>query len=108
MASSPMKKSKSSVPRFALRWLPGPAPPVRKDGLFATDGRPDPEPPPPVVGPLVAMAVGKTKEGESFPAKPEAALSANSTRDVRCDALSRTIVGTYPAWRSRCRCRSCG
>ena len=29
-------------------------------------GRPDPEPPV-VVGPLVAMAVGKTKDGESLP-----------------------------------------
>jgi hypothetical protein len=54
------------------RWPPGPAPPVRKDGLFATAGRPDPDPPPPgaPAAPLVAMAVGKTNDGESFPAKP--------------------------------------
>lgn len=69
-ASSPIKKSRSSVPRFACRWLPGPAPPVKKEGLFATAGRPDPEPPAPAAGPLEAIAVGKTKEGESFPAKP--------------------------------------
>lgn len=50
---------------------PGPAPPVRYEGLLATEGRPDPEPPlPPAAGPLVAIAVGKTKEGESLPAKP--------------------------------------
>ena len=66
-----MKKSKSSVPRFIDRCPPGPAPPVRYDGLLATEGRPDPEPPlPPAAGPLVAIAVGKTKEGESLPAKP--------------------------------------
>jgi len=59
------------VPRLELRWLLlGPAPPVRKDGLLATDGRPEPEPPPPPAPLLVAMAVGKTKDGESFPAKP--------------------------------------
>ena len=65
-----MKKSKSSVPRFADNCEPGPAPPVRKEGLFATAGRPEPEPPlvPPPA--LVAIAVGKTKEGESLPANP--------------------------------------
>lgn len=72
-ASSPMKKSKSSVPRFIDKCPPGPAPPVRYDGLLATAGRPDPDPPvapgaPPA--PFVAIAVGKTKEGESLPAKP--------------------------------------
>lgn len=53
-----------------LRCPPAPAPPVKKDGLFATAGRPAPDPPPPAAGPFVAIAVGKTKEGESFPAKP--------------------------------------
>lgn len=67
-----MKKSRSSVPRFPERWPLGPAPPVKKEGLFATAGRPEPELPPPPVGPRVAMAVGKTKEGESLPAKPGA------------------------------------
>lgn len=43
---------------------------MRNEGLFATAGRPDPVLPPPPVGPLVAIAVGKTKEGESLPAKP--------------------------------------
>ena len=75
IASSPMKKSRSSVPRFAPRWPPDPAPPVRKDGLFATAGRPDPEPPAPPAGPFVAIAVGKTKDGESFPAKPAYCIS---------------------------------
>lgn len=64
-----MKKSRSSVPLFADKCPPGPAPPVRKEGLLATAGRPEPEPPP-AAGPLVAMAVGKTKEGESLPANP--------------------------------------
>jgi hypothetical protein len=52
---------------------PGPAPPVRYDGLLATAGRPDPDPPPPPgapAAPFVAIAVGKTKEGESLPANP--------------------------------------
>ena len=65
-----MKKSRSSVPLLPDRWPVGPAPPVRKVGLFAIAGRPEPEPPAPPVGPLVAIAVGKTKEGESLPAKP--------------------------------------
>ncbi len=69
IASSPMKKSRSSVPRFPERWPVGPAPPVRKDGLFPTAGRPEPEAAP-AAGPLVAIAVGNTKEGESLPAKP--------------------------------------
>lgn len=71
-----MKKSRSSVPRFADRCPPGPAPPVRNEGLFATAGRPDPEPPAPPAADLVAMAVGKTNEGESLPAKPRRVESA--------------------------------
>jgi hypothetical protein len=69
-ASSPMKKSKSSVPRFIDRCPPGPAPPVRYEGLFATAGRPEPDPEPAAAAPFVAMAVGNTKDGESLPAKP--------------------------------------
>jgi len=38
--------------------------------LFATAGRPEPEVPLLPVGPRVAMAVGKTNEGESLPANP--------------------------------------
>lgn len=69
-ASSPMKKSRSSVPLFADNALPVPVPPVRNDGLFATAGLPDPDPPAPPGPPFVAIAVGKTKDGESLPAKP--------------------------------------
>jgi len=69
-ASSPMKKSRSSVPLLADSAPPCPVPPVRKEGLFAIAGRPDPEPPDPPAAPLVAIAVGNTKEGESLPAKP--------------------------------------
>ena len=69
-ASSPMKKSRSSVPLFAAREPPEPAPPVRYDGLLAMAGLPEPEPPDPPTPPLVAIAVGKTKEGASLPAKP--------------------------------------
>ena len=65
-----MKKSKSSVPLFADSAPPEPVPPVRKDGLFATAGLPDPDPPDPPTAPFVAIAVGKTNEGESLPAKP--------------------------------------
>lgn len=43
---------------------------MRYEGLLATAGRPDPEPAPAAAAPFVAMAVGKTKEGESLPAKP--------------------------------------
>lgn len=70
-----MKKSKSSVPRLPDNWDPGPAPPVRNDGLLATAGLPDPDPPPPPAAPLVAMAVGKTNEGESLPANPQITIS---------------------------------
>ena len=69
-ASSPIKKSRSSVPLFADKAPPEPAPPVRNEGLFAMAGLPDPEPPPPPGPPFVAIAVGKTKEGESLPANP--------------------------------------
>lgn len=69
-ASSPMKKSRSSVPLFEDKAPPEPVPPVRNEGLFATAGLPDPEPPAPPGPPFVAIAVGKTKEGESLPAKP--------------------------------------
>lgn len=65
-----MKKSRSSVPRFPAKCPPGPAPPVKKEGLFPTAGRPEPEPPAPPAWDFVAIAVGKTKEGESLPANP--------------------------------------
>lgn len=71
-----MKKSKSSVPLLAERDPPDPAPPVKNDGLLATAGRPDPEPPAPPTPPLIAIAVGNTKEGESLPAKPRHCQSA--------------------------------
>jgi hypothetical protein len=62
-----MKKSKSSVPRFAER-CELPPPEAKKEGLFATAGR---APPPALPAPaFVAIAVGKTNEGESLPANP--------------------------------------
>lgn len=73
-----MKKSRSSVPRFADKCPPGPAPPVRNEGLFITAGRPEPEPPAPPLAAFVAIAVGKTNEGESLPAKPWSDGSAES------------------------------
>lgn len=104
------------MPRFAERWPPGPAPPVRKLGLLAAAGRPDPEPPPPPAGPLVAIAVGKTKEGESFPAKPglgEKKSSQHNGPASRGFGLAlvmvprmdhgRRYLGTYLASRSRYR-----
>lgn len=63
-ASSPMKKSRSSVPRFEDKCEPAPPPADKKPGLFATGGLALPAPD------LVAIAVGKTNEGESLPAKP--------------------------------------
>src|SRR5271156_4427937 len=70
-----MKKSKSSVPRFPAKFEPGPAPPVRNDGLFATAGRPEPEPPGVPAVPFVAIAVGNTKDGASLPANPGTSIS---------------------------------
>jgi hypothetical protein len=58
------------VPRFIDKCPPGPAPPVRYDGLLATAGLPEPELPAPGAGPFVAIAVGNTNDGESLPAKP--------------------------------------
>lgn len=95
-----MKKSRSSVPRFIDRWPPGPAPPVRKEGLFATPGRPDPVPPPAAwAGPLVAIAVGNTNEGESLPAKPRDAQVRRASWKV-----TQQHSMAYPASRTPCRC----
>src|ERR1700742_5182687 len=69
-ASSPMKKSRSSVPRLPAKFELGPAPPVRYEGLFATAGLPEPDPAAPLPALFMAMAVGKTNEGASFPATP--------------------------------------
>lgn len=93
-----MKKSKSSVPRFPERWPLGPAPPVKNDGLLATAGRPEPEPPLPPVGPLVAIAVGKTKEGLSLPAKPVRPLLAQHKAQEHC-------ASAYQASNIPCRYR---
>ena len=65
-----MKKSRSSVPLLPARLEEGPAPPVRKEGLLATAGRPEPAPPALPAPCFVAIAVGKTHEGASFPANP--------------------------------------
>ena len=61
-----MKKSKSSVPRFCARFPPDPPDPdARKDGFDGGAGLFDVPP----GAWRVAIAVGNTKEGESFPAK---------------------------------------
>jgi hypothetical protein len=65
---------------------------------LATAGRPEPELPPPPVGPLVAMAVGKTKEGESLPAKPGRSLLLQTRLDASIVGhtklrVSRTAAG---------------
>ena len=90
-ASSPMKKSKSSVPLLADKDPPEP-PPVRYDGLFATAGRPDPVPPAPPGPPLVAIAVGKTKDGRSFPAKPRRSLEVSRKRKPPRDEYTKLRV----------------
>lgn len=82
------------MPRFPERCPPGPAPPVRKEGLFATAGRPEPVPPPGAAPPLVAIAVGKTKDGESFPAKP--AWRGQLAWPGGCDAQEDTPSFEYP------------
>jgi len=66
--------------------------------LFATAGRPDPEPPPPADGPFVAIAVGKTKEGESLPAKPVVGIR-------QLHFMVPEKHQTYPTWRNRYRCK---
>lgn len=87
------------MPRFPDRWPPGPAPPVRYEGLFDTAGRPEPVPPAPPPAAFVAMAVGKTKEGESLPAKPVGGWSAQGSAMGQGERLhtklrvSRTAVG---------------
>jgi hypothetical protein len=95
-ASSPIKKSRSSVPLFIDR-CPDPAPPVRYEGLLATAGRPDPELAAPPPAAFVAIAVGKTKDGESLPANP-----------VYC-SFSKLLIATIQSAnlvsRTRCRCR---
>lgn len=106
MASSPMKKSRSSVPRLPDRCPPGPAPPVKKEGLFATAGRPEPVPPAPPAGPFVAMAVGKTKEGESLPAKPRDAQGARGKQGGRCARVVLDRGISYQASKSPYRCCS--
>jgi hypothetical protein len=69
-----MKKSRSSVPLFIDKCPPGPAPPVRYEGLLPTAGRPEPELAAPPAVLFVAIAVGNTKDGESLPANPIHAL----------------------------------
>jgi hypothetical protein len=59
-------------------------------GLFATAGRPDPDPPAPPAGPFVAIAVGKTKEGESLPAKPSLEYPVPLQDSVSRACLRRT------------------
>lgn len=86
------------MPRFPDRFEPGPAPPVRKDGLFATAGLPDPEPPPPGAAPFVAIAVGKTKDGASLPANPRWGTVSN--RCTRSMAEACTELGKPSAARS--------
>lgn len=82
----------------------GPAPPVRNDGLLATPGRPDPVPPPPPAPPFVAIAVGKTKDGESLPAKPNHE-EAKSAQSRVMDGRGERPEELYLAWRSPCRWR---
>jgi hypothetical protein len=43
---------------------------VRYEGLLAGAGLPEPELAPPPPGPFIAIAVGNTHEGASFPANP--------------------------------------
>jgi hypothetical protein len=100
IASSPMKKSRSSVPRLDDKWWPeGPAPPVRKLGLLATAGRPEPALPADPCPPFVAIAVGNTNDGESLPAKPV------KGRLVQFGAATseRGRARGYLVWRSLCR-----
>lgn len=93
-----MKKSKSSVPRFADRWEPAPPPLARKDGLFATGGLPAAEEPALPAPALVAIAVGKTKEGESLPAKPGDLSAWSLPAELHVEAIRRPtklgITGT--------------
>ena len=93
-----MKKSKSSVPLFADNCEPGPAPPVRYDGLFATAGLPEPELAAPPAVPLVAIAVGKTNEGASLPAKPKKIVN------VGVGEFEETSIA-YQVSRILCHCK---
>ena len=66
--------------------------------MFPTEGLPDPDPPaPPLAGPFVAIAVGNTKDGESFPAKPIHSLSAwqngRASEELPRLAMAHTKLG---------------
>lgn len=74
---------------------------MRKDGLLATAGRPEPEPPVPAEGLLVAMAVGNTNEGESLPAKP--ADDEELGQSVAMSWISWGVGVANLAWRTPCR-----
>lgn len=63
MASSPMKKSRSSIPRLDATFELAEV--LRNEGFEATEGPADGPAAPPV-----AMAVGWMNEGSLFPAKP--------------------------------------
>ena len=55
--------------------------------MFATAGRPEPDPPLPPVGPFVAIAVGKTNEGESLPANPVTTSLVSRFLPRTCDYI---------------------
>jgi hypothetical protein len=66
--------------------------------LLATAGLPDPELPPPAPAPFVAIAVGKTKEGESLPANPGACQQTRgglSGADMKSHLVLRTLCRYY-------------
>lgn len=98
-----MKKSRSSVPRFPARLELGPAPPVRYEGLFATAGLPEPDPAAPPAAPFIAIAVGKTHDGASFPANPSSGrvrrvslVSVNGRTELgEASATKALLAGRY-------------
>lgn len=82
---------------------------MRNEGLFATAGRPEPEPPAPEAGPLVAIAVGKTKEGESLPAKPNKGKCYYAQEEDAVQAVVPSFEYPVPlhwtvSMQLRCRC----
>ena len=63
--------------------------------MFPTAGLPEPVPPLPPAAPFVAIAVGKTKEGESLPAKP--IMVKRSRRSVNHEVIGVNLIFVSPS-----------
>lgn len=98
MASSPIKKSRSSIPRLEAKCDDDP----NEEGLEGTEGARDADEP--AGAERVAIQVGKTNEGSELPAKlaqetRRATGSALCCLDKRAQSTALTLV-----WSNRFHC----